>query len=132
MGVSDDSAFARFEREELQNPMPRKEPPSHTVYMLRPMLFAKGTPLLCDLSEARFDDPKNDDLVMPDVYQAPEVLLGMPWSYPVDVWGFAMTARTSLGVLTSDPKTNLELSTAMGPFPAETTFLSTQWRRTVL
>lgn len=29
---------------------------------------------------------------MPDVYRAPEVALDMPWSYPIDLWGFAMTA----------------------------------------
>lgn len=93
LGVLDDSAFARFERDELQEPMPRKELPSHTVYVTRPMPLTKGSPLLCDFSEARFDDPLNVDLVMPDVYRAPEVLLGMHWSYPIDIWGFAMTVR---------------------------------------
>lgn len=132
MGVLDDSPFARFEREELQDPMPLKESPSHPVYLSRPMPFTKGSPLLCDLSEARFDDPANGDLIMPDVYRAPEVLLGMPWSYPVDVWGFAMTVRTFLRALSSGPETDLVLWTAMGPFPAEATFLSTQWRRTIL
>lgn len=131
-GVLDDSAFTRFEQAELQNPLPRKESPSHTVYLSRPMPFTKGEPLLCDLSEARFDDPRNDDLIMPDVYRAPEVLLGMPWSYPIDVWGFAMTVSTFCEALTFDPWTDLELGVAMGPFPAQTTILSSQWRRKVL
>jgi len=91
LGVLDDSAFARFERDELKDPMPRKELPSHTVYVSRPMPLTKGAPLLCDFSEAQFDDPQNVDRVMPDVYRAPEVVLGMSWSYPIDVWGFAMT-----------------------------------------
>lgn len=91
LGVLDDSAFARFERDELDNPVPRKKLPSHTVYVSRPMPLTKGAPLLCDLSEARLDDPQNVDRVMPDVYRAPEVVLGMPWSYPIDAWGFAMT-----------------------------------------
>lgn len=35
MGVLDDSAFARFERAELEDPLPMKEVPSHTVYLSR-------------------------------------------------------------------------------------------------
>ena len=55
------------------------------------MPLSKGAPLLCDLSEARFENSSNVDLVMPDLYRAPEVVLGMPWSYPIDLWAFAMT-----------------------------------------
>ena len=55
------------------------------------MPLSKGAPLLCDLSEARFETSSSVDLVMPDVYRAPEVVLGMPWSYPIDLWAFAMT-----------------------------------------
>jgi serine/threonine-protein kinase SRPK3 len=160
MGVPDDSAFARFEREELQDPLPREESSSHMVYLSRPVSFTTGAPLLCDLSEARFESPENDDLIMPDVYRAPEALLGMPekdgvakgvvfvlsrpaaveykgcstnakkgkcsgvtitkprtvflnptptmpWSYPVDVWGFAMTVRTFHAASTFDPRLTL-------------------------
>lgn len=71
--------------------MPCKETPSGTVYVSRQMPLTKGAPSLCDLSEARFGNIPNVDLVMPDVYRAPEVILGMPWSYSIDVWGFAMT-----------------------------------------
>lgn len=73
--------------------MPCKETPSRTVYVSRQMPLTKGAPSLCDLSEARFGNIPNVDLVMPDVYRAPEVILGMPWSYSIDVWGFAMTVR---------------------------------------
>lgn len=95
LGILDGSAFARFERDEGEHPLPRKELPGRTVYISRPMPLTKGAPLLCDLSEARFGDARNTDLVMPDVYRAPEVILGMPWSYPVDTWGFAMTVCNS-------------------------------------
>ncbi|KAK1074740.1 hypothetical protein LTR74_000984 [Friedmanniomyces endolithicus] len=91
LGVLDTSAFTRYEEDEREYPMPRKELPSRTVYTSKPMLFTKGAPSLADLSEARFESPENVDLVMPDLYRAPEVVLGMPWSYPIDVWGFAMT-----------------------------------------
>lgn len=104
LGVLDDSAFARFEKDEREYPMPRKELLSRTVYMSRPMPLTKGAPLLCDLSEARFGDAQNTDLVMPDVYRAPEVLLDMPWSYPVDIWSFAMTVRILTSHWASVPK----------------------------
>lgn len=93
LGALDSSAFARFERDEQEHPMPWKETLSGTVYISRPMPLTKGAPSLCDLSEARFGNTQNVDLVMPDVYRAPEVVLGMPWSYSIDLWGFAMTVR---------------------------------------
>ena len=91
LGVLDNSCFDRFERDEFDYPMPRKELPSRTVYVSRPMPLSKGAPLLCDLSEARFETSSNSDFVIPDVYRAPEVVLGMPWSKPIDLWGFVMT-----------------------------------------
>ncbi|PPJ57481.1 hypothetical protein CBER1_04388 [Cercospora berteroae] len=57
------------------------------------MPLTKGPPLLCVLSEARFaaSEPQlNQDLIMPDLYRASEVILGMPWSNGVDVWGVGM------------------------------------------
>jgi serine/threonine protein kinase len=127
LGVLDDACFARYERDELNYPMPRKELSTRTVYVSRPMPLSKGAPLLCDFSEARFETSSNVDLVMPDVYRAPEVVLGMPWSYPIDLWGFAMT------VCFFRPKQHpfvcffalrnhlVDTGTAVGPFRAETT-----------
>ncbi|KAK3116860.1 hypothetical protein LTR53_002354 [Teratosphaeriaceae sp. CCFEE 6253] len=91
LGVLDHSRFAMLEEDEREHPLPRKELPTHTVYTSRPMRITHGESKLSDFSEARFDDSENVDRVMPDVYRAPEVVLGMPWSYPIDLWGFAMT-----------------------------------------
>lgn len=88
-------AFDRFVKYESEQPMPRKEMPDRTIYISRGMTLSKGRPSLCDLSEARLDHPKNTELIMPDVYRAPEVVLGMPWSFPVDVWGIMMTVGAS-------------------------------------
>lgn len=95
------------------------------------MPLTKGAPLLCDFSDAQFDDPQNVDLVMPDVYRAPEVVLGMLWSYPIYVWGFAMTVCVTLHKA-SDLGTDLLLLTAMGHLPAEKTLFSTQRRWSLL
>lgn len=90
LGIHDESVLTKFEQFETENPCPRKELDDRTIYLSRPMLLTKGEPSITDLSEARFGDFKNIDRIMPNVYRAPEVILGHPWSYPVDIWGFGM------------------------------------------
>ncbi|KAK4495633.1 hypothetical protein PRZ48_012901 [Zasmidium cellare] len=91
LGIHDNAILAKFEQDELQEPSARKELPGRTIYTSRPVWpTARGWPSLSDFSEARFGGSEHTDLVMPDVYRAPEVILDMPWSYPIDVWGFAM------------------------------------------
>ena len=101
MGVLDDSIFAKFERCELDDPCARKELVDRTIYLSRPMPFSPGVPSLSDLSEARFGEAENTEDIMPDVYRAPEVVLGMPWAYPVDIWslGMVVSLRLHLAVL---------------------------------
>jgi len=100
LGFFEDSELVQFEREEQEYPSPRKELSTHTVYLTRSLpLTGKDGPRLSDFSEAQFDSPQNDDFIMPDVYRAPEVMLGLPWSYPVDLWGFTMTVSIIRRVL---------------------------------
>lgn len=96
LGIHARSILAEFEQEELREPSPRKELPDRTIYVSRPMPLAKGWPSLSDFSEARFGGSEHTDLVMPNVYRAPEVILDMPWSYPVDRWAFAMVVSSSI------------------------------------
>lgn len=90
LGGLDKSPFEKFERYEAASPSPRKELGDRTIYLSRPMPFSNGEPAVSDLSEARFGDLDHADLIMPDVYRAPEVVLGLKWSYPVDIWSLAM------------------------------------------
>lgn len=90
LGIDDMSVLAKFEEYETRKPYPRKESGDRTIYLSRSMLLTRGEPCITDLSEARFGDSKHTDWIMPNVYPAPEVILGCPWSYPVDVWGFGM------------------------------------------
>ena len=109
--------------------MPRKVLPARTLYVSRPMPLTKGAPSLSDLSEARFDSPENRDLVMPDVYRAPEVILGMPWSYSIDLWGFAMMVRLSFPRWSNDRAYH---TIAVGFVRAKTALLCTRKRWTIL
>ncbi|KAI7202693.1 kinase-like protein [Hortaea werneckii] len=93
LGIHDESVLAKFERYEIENPCPRKELDDRTIYLSRPMPLSKWEPCITDLSEGRFGGQVHTDQIMPNVYRAPEVILGLPWGYEVDVWGFAMVPK---------------------------------------
>lgn len=97
--INDPSVFAKFEQYEAENPAPRKELDGRTIYMSRPIPLSKGLPVLSGLSEARFGNSEHTDLIMLNVYRAPEVILGMPWSYPVDTWALGMVVSPHVTVL---------------------------------
>lgn len=42
-------------------------------------------PILTDFGEARLGD-MHEGLIQPDIYRAPEVILGMSWTSKVDIW----------------------------------------------
>lgn len=50
------------------------------------MTKKQGPPVLCDFGEAHFGSDWYSDDIQPYPYRAPEVILDMPWSYPVDIW----------------------------------------------
>lgn len=51
-----------------------------------------GLPVLCDFGEARVGDKHRGD-VMPGIYRAPEVILGMEWDCKLDIWAIGVTVR---------------------------------------
>lgn len=90
IGSKDDSIFREWENDEENQPSPRKSDGSNIVYKSRPFRRKKGwsgfgMPLLSDFGEARLGDV-HDGLIQPDIYRAPEVILGMSWTSKVDIW----------------------------------------------
>ena len=87
-GLDDDSVFDRFERDELERPCPRKEVDGRVVYVSRELAVPSklGLPVLCDFGAAVPGDRENVTDVQPDLYRAPEVILKVPWGYPIDIW----------------------------------------------
>lgn len=59
------------------------------------MPITTGEPVLCDLGEARIlhNNKKQNGLIMPAAYRAPEVLLDMDWDEKVDIWAVGQTVR---------------------------------------
>lgn len=90
-GIEDDAVFSDFEQQELQGPSPRKEVDGRTIYVSRDLRMPErwGTPMLCDFGSAVRGDEKHVEDAQPDFYRAPEVILQVPWSYPVDIWSTA-------------------------------------------
>ncbi|KAL1878371.1 hypothetical protein Plec18167_004443 [Paecilomyces lecythidis] len=90
MGIKDDSILSKYEQAEFEAPAPRKILKDRTIYLSRPLPMSYGTPVLCDLGEARLGIDQQRGDIMPDIYRAPEVILDMTWDYKVDIWNVGM------------------------------------------
>jgi serine/threonine-protein kinase SRPK3 len=92
LGVSHNSLLKSFEENEFTSPVPRK-PISHSqiIYLSRLMRPKEGPMLLSDFGEARIGPGPHGGDIMPLEYRAPETLLYVGWSYPVDIWSVGMT-----------------------------------------
>lgn len=49
-----------------------------------------GEPTFCDFGDAKFGDGPFEGEVMPDLYRAPEIVLGIPWDEKIDIWSFGL------------------------------------------
>ncbi|OJJ45156.1 hypothetical protein ASPZODRAFT_100384 [Penicilliopsis zonata CBS 506.65] len=90
LGIKDDSTLSQFEQREFEAPVSRKIMQDRTVFLSRPLALSYGTPVLCDLGEARLGIEQQEGDIMPDLYRAPEVILDMTWNYKVDIWNVGM------------------------------------------
>ncbi|EFR05429.1 CMGC/CLK protein kinase [Nannizzia gypsea CBS 118893] len=95
MGDYDPTGLKEVEEQESKNPSvpiitkDKNGAVSGIVYKSQPTrLEHTGFPVLTDFGQMRFagDDGEFNDWWMPDLYRAPEILLQLPWSCPVDMW----------------------------------------------
>lgn len=101
-----------MEEEELNEPAPRKQLDDRTIFATRAMPLSSGEPVLADLGEARLAQGNQTGLIMPNLYRAPEVLLGMKWDNKVDIWAIGQTVRTNLSGYMTYPKPSLGMDLA--------------------
>ncbi|KAI1132537.1 kinase-like domain-containing protein [Nemania abortiva] len=92
LGSDDNSHFKKLEDDEFSNPVPRKEFPDRTIYFSRLMKPQVGPLLLSDFGEVRLGPGPHAGDIMPIMYRAPETILQIQWSYPVDIWSVGLTA----------------------------------------
>lgn len=119
--IEDQSMLEQFEMAELETPSPRKiVDASRVIYQSRrfsqPNNSEYGLPILCDLGEERLGQVQSSmPFIQTHVYRAPEVIFGMPWGPPIDVWNVACLVRIPL------PQTayRIDLWTDLGPLRGE-------------
>ncbi|KAI2036432.1 hypothetical protein LOZ05_000670 [Ophidiomyces ophidiicola] len=93
LGVNDNNLLKTLEEAEFSSPVPRKQVSScRTIYISRLMRPKEGPMLLSDFGEARIGPGPHAGDIMPLEYRAPETLLYICWSYPVDIWSVGLTA----------------------------------------
>jgi serine/threonine-protein kinase SRPK3 len=87
---ADQSVLTEFEKEELDEPSPKKEFNGSIIYLSRAMGMPRafGAHVLCDFGSAVPLDGglEHREDIQPNVYRAPEIILDIPWTYSVDIW----------------------------------------------
>ncbi|GLA01218.1 hypothetical protein AnigIFM60653_011079 [Aspergillus niger] len=87
LGAYDNQSLSALKHRELVSPVPRKSvSPTRTIYLSRLMRPQVGPMLLSDFGETRIGPGPHGGDIMPLEYRAPEILLHIGWSYPVDIW----------------------------------------------
>ena len=95
MELEDDTIFKEVGEQEFQDPSTPIVSQGVLIYRSRATtLELSGIPILTDFGQMRPSEPANRDWWMSDLYRAPEVLLQLPWSFPVDIWSIGVMAST--------------------------------------
>lgn len=95
----DPAVFAEYERAELEDPTPRKEVDANrNIYFSRDFCAPRdiGAPVLCDLGSAVHGRGPHTSFIQPKFYRAPEVVLGVPWTFSADIWNVGCMVRHRL------------------------------------
>ncbi|CAK7226331.1 hypothetical protein SBRCBS47491_006193 [Sporothrix bragantina] len=96
IALTDESILSTIEESEITKPSPRKQIGGDTTIHVSQYVFGGAGPLtISDLGQARIGRTQTDK-AMPIQYRAPEVILGMPWGTPVDMWSAGMLVWTLL------------------------------------
>ncbi|PGH19338.1 CMGC/SRPK protein kinase [Polytolypa hystricis UAMH7299] len=94
MQLEDDSSLKDIEDQESRDPSVPiiTTDGAAPVYRSREIkLKLSGLPVLADFGQMRLAEGQtNQDWWMSDLYRAPEVLLGLAWEYPIDVWSIGV------------------------------------------
>ncbi|UPK91555.1 hypothetical protein LCI18_002490 [Fusarium solani-melongenae] len=87
LGASD-AVIAKVERAEIENQSPRKVLADHIIYLSYRMPITSDPLQISDFGAAVLGQPveKHTGDVMPRVYRAPEIILGMEWDSKIDIW----------------------------------------------
>ncbi|KFY33736.1 hypothetical protein V494_07370 [Pseudogymnoascus sp. VKM F-4513 (FW-928)] len=92
LAIKDDAIFKTFEQEEMDEPSLRKIDGDRIIYASRALDVPDDAShvVLCDFGDAQFGSKAYGGEVMPDLYRAPEIVLGIPWNEKIDIWAVGM------------------------------------------
>lgn len=98
--IEDDSSLKDLEEQKTRDPSTPVISEGAPVYRSREPLFElSGVPILTDFGQMRISRPVNQDWWMSDMYRAPEVLLQLPWCFPVDIWSIGIMVIERLPII---------------------------------
>lgn len=92
LAIKDDAIFMAFEQEEMDEPSLRKVDGERIIYASRALDVPDDAShnVLCDFGDAQFGAETYGGEVMPDLYRAPEIVLGIRWNEKIDIWAVGM------------------------------------------
>ncbi|CAG8359102.1 unnamed protein product [Penicillium salamii] len=86
-----DRIFDSYVEAELQEPTPRKIVGDRVIYGHRLLgQLIRSQYVLCDLGSTVKGDEERNHLAQPLIFQSPEVMLEVNWSYPTDIWNLGV------------------------------------------
>lgn len=94
--IEDEAELKTIEEDEINEPSARKIYKGGATFLTRQLYTEIGNPKLIDLGEARFGQDSYTEQAMPDLYRAPEVILGLPWDEKIDIWALGLTVGSTL------------------------------------
>src|SRR5690349_8002591 len=98
LSVKDPAMLDEAVTEEWSSPTPSKMRGDNEIYVsaVFELPDKPGVPIISDFGDAQFGDPPFREEVMPDLYRAPEMVLGIAWDEKIDIWAFGLMVRAIL------------------------------------
>ncbi|KAL2256675.1 hypothetical protein VTK26DRAFT_1319 [Humicola hyalothermophila] len=92
LSISDPTVLVKAVSNEWSSPGPHKLLGENEIYCSVDLdLPVDGDiPIISDFGDAHFGDPPYFAEVMPDLFRAPEMILGIPWDEKIDTWAFGL------------------------------------------
>ena len=88
----EESFLDQVVEEEWAIPNPCKVHPDRTIYASTSLDIPDepGGPVLTDFGDAQVGERPFAVEVMPDLYRAPEIVLGIAWGEKIDIWALGL------------------------------------------
>jgi serine/threonine protein kinase len=95
LSIEDKSLLDEAVEEEWSTPGPYKIRGDYTIHVSTQsdLLDEAGLPIISDFGEAHLGEPPFCEEVMPDLYRAPEIILGIAWDNKIDIWSFGLMVQ---------------------------------------